>query len=132
LDQRESEDPIPTKLFVGNLDYGTSEDDLRELFAQAGEVVSVTLPIDRTSGQPRGFAFVEMSTDEQAGVARERLHGQALRGRPLRVDAAAEGSRAGAPRPNGHERAARSPFPPGPRSRPKGSRRNLRARKRSL
>ena len=102
---------------------------MQTLFGESGEVVSVTLPTDRLSGSPRGFAFVEMSTGEQAAAALEKLNGFALRGRPIRVDAATErpvGARSG-----GFDRGPRS-FPPGPRSRPKGSRRNLRARKRSL
>jgi RNA recognition motif-containing protein len=94
--------------------------------------VSVTLPTDRDSGRPRGFAFVEMSTDEQAAAALEKFNGFALNGRSIRVDAATEkpsGTMGG--RPGGFDRGPRSSFSP-PRSRPKGSRRNLRARKRSL
>ena len=92
-------------------------------------MVSVTLPTDRLSGSPRGFAFVEMSTGEQAAAALEKLNGFALRGRPIRVDSATE--RPAGARTGGFDRGPRS-FTPGPRSRPKGSRRNLRARKRSL
>jgi RNA recognition motif-containing protein len=96
----------------------------------------VTLPSDRDSGRPRGFAFVEMSTDDQASTARERFNGFQLNGRNLRVDHATEkptrsfgsGSGFGA----GPSGGGRQAFSPGPRSRPKGSRRNLRARKRSL
>jgi RNA recognition motif-containing protein len=95
--------------------------------------VSVTVPTDRDSGRPRGFAFVEMSTAEQAAAVQERFNGSTLRGRPLRIDAATERSpgavgsmSAGSPhRPAGS-------FAPGRRSRPKGSRRNLRARKRGF
>ena len=119
-------------MFVGNLDFDTTQDELRTLFGEAGEVVLVTVPTDRDSGRPRGFAFVEMSTGEQAAAALEKFNGFALHGRAIRVDAATERP-AGAmgPRPSGFDRGPRG-FAPGPRSRPKGSRRNLRARKRSL
>ena len=120
-------------MFVGNLEFDTTQDDLRTLFEAAGEVVNVTLPTDRDSGRPRGFAFVEMSTSEQAAAALERFNGFALNGREIRVDAATE--RPAGPmgsRPHGFDRGPRSSFPAGPRRRPKGSRRNLRARKRSL
>jgi RNA recognition motif-containing protein len=95
--------------------------------------VSVTVPTDRDSGRPRGFAFVEMSTVEQAAAVRERFNGSMLRGRALRIDAATERS-PGAPgsRPGGFARAPADSFARGPRSRPKGSRRNLRARKRGF
>ena len=93
----------------------------------------MTLPTDRDSGRPRGFAFIEMSTGDQAAAALEKFNGFTLNGRALRVDAATEKpARTPGFRPEGFDRAPRSPFSPGPRSRPKGSRRNLRARKRSL
>lgn len=126
---KKARDPIQTKLFVGNLDFDTTPDDLRTLFAEAGEVTGVSIPTDRESGRPRGFAFVEMSTGEQAAAALEKFNGFELQGRALRVDAAAE--RSGGPRPYGSDAGARN-FAPRPRSRPKGSRRNLRARKRGF
>lgn len=120
-------------MFVGNLDFDTTQDDLKTLFAEAGEVVSVVLPTDRDTGRPRGFAFVEMSTGEQAAAALERFNGLEVRGRSIRVDAATEKTDRGAgPRSHAFGRGSGSSFAPGPRSRPKGSRRNLRARKRSL
>jgi cold-inducible RNA-binding protein len=120
-------------LFVGNLDFGTTQDDLRTLFGEAGEVVSVTLPRDRDSGRPRGFAFVEMSTGEQAAAAVESLNGFALHGRNLRVDAATDKpTGATGHRPGGFDNGMRGAPAARPRSRPKGSRRHLRARKRSL
>jgi nucleolin len=110
---------------VGNLDFDTTQNELQALFAEAGEVVSVTLPTSPDSGRGRGFAFVEMSTDEQAATAMEKLNGFALKGRAIRVDTAT-----GKPgRPPGQRGGG---FTPGPRSRPKGSRRNLRARKRGF
>jgi RNA recognition motif-containing protein len=96
-------------------------------------VVSVTVPTDRLTGRPRGFAFVEMSTDVEATAAVERLNGTELRGRALRVDTATDKpARSFGPRPGGFDPGARPAFAPRNRSRPKGSRRNLRARKRSL
>jgi cold-inducible RNA-binding protein len=118
-------------VFVGNLNFDTTSEELRDLFAQVGEVVNVSIPTDRDNGRPRGFAFVEMSTDEQAAAAIEKFNGHELGGRALRVNEAGERPA----RPGGFGGgAARSGFgagPPGPRSRPKGSRRNIRARKRS-
>jgi RNA recognition motif-containing protein len=120
-------------LFVGNLDFGTTRDELHAIFAETGDVVSVTLPTDRDTGRPRGFAFVEMSTGEGAASALEKLNGFELHGRALRVDAATEKpARSMGASPGGFDRGPRSSFAPGPRRRPKGSRRNLRARKRSL
>jgi cold-inducible RNA-binding protein len=116
-------------LFVGNLAFETTQHDLQTLFAEAGGVLNVTLPTDRSSGRPRGFAFVEMSTPEEAAAAVEKLNGFALHGRPIRVDAATErrpGAMGGA-----FDSGSRT-APPRPRFRSKGSRRNLRARKRSL
>ena len=123
--------PIPTKLFVGNLNFDTSPDEVRALFAEAGEVVTVTVPTDRDSGRPRGFAFVEMSTDEEAAKAVEKFNGFALNGRNLRVDAATATAGPGGGG-GGFRSGPRSSFAPAPRSRPKGSRRNLRARKRGF
>lgn len=74
------------KLFVGNLSYTLSEADVEELFAQSGKVVSVALPTDRTSGQKRGFGFVEMDTDAEAEAAIQKLNGFAVDGRTLAVN----------------------------------------------
>lgn len=88
---------------------------------QVGEVVSVSIPTDRDNGRPRGFAFVELSTAEQAAAAIEKLNGYELEGRAIRVNEASE-------------RAPRGPSFGGSgfRPRPKGSRRNIRARKRGF
>ncbi len=123
---------IQTKLFVGNLSFDTSSEQLRDLFAESGEVVSVTVPMDRDTGRPRGFAFVELSTSEQAAAATEKLNGYELDGRALRVNEATErpaGGSAFRPRSFGGPGGSGAPaFRP----RPKGSRRNLRARKRGF
>ena len=73
------------KLFVGSLSWGTTDDTLRDFFAQCGTVVSAKVIIDKFSGRSKGFGFVEMSTDEEAKDAIEKLNGQELDGRPIVV-----------------------------------------------
>ena len=73
------------KLYIGNLSYDTTEDGLRTLFAEVGPVESVSVITDRMSGRSRGFAFVEMSTDEGAAEAISRLNGQMVDGREISV-----------------------------------------------
>jgi RNA recognition motif-containing protein len=75
-------------LYVGNLSYETSADTLRTLFAEYGEVESVNLITDRYTGRSRGFAFVEMATDEAGQEAMRGLNGKDVDGRELRVDKA--------------------------------------------
>jgi cold-inducible RNA-binding protein len=79
---------VPSKIYVGNLSYSTTEDELRDLFAPYGEVVSVSVVYDRATGRPRGFAFVEMGTTEAAQGAISGLNGQEVGGRQLRIDSA--------------------------------------------
>ena len=76
------------KLYVGNLPYQTDERDLQELFAQFGAVASVRVMRDMATGRARGFAFVEMATDDQAQAAAEGLNGHQLGGRTLTVNEA--------------------------------------------
>lgn len=75
-------------IYVGNISFGTSPDQVRELFAEYGEVERVYLPTDRDSGQPRGFGFVEMPNDEEGRKAIEALDGYELDGRQLKVNEA--------------------------------------------
>jgi cold-inducible RNA-binding protein len=75
-------------IFVGNLDYETSEDELRKLFAPYGPVDRVSIVTDRYSGQPRGFAFVGMASTEDADKAITELNGAELHGRKLEVNEA--------------------------------------------
>ena len=75
------------KLYVGNLPFSASEDDVRELFSQYGEVHSVSLISDRDTGRPRGFGFVEMDNADEAA---EALNGQDYEGRSLNVSEARE------------------------------------------
>ena len=76
------------KLFVGNLPYETTEQDLEALFGQAGAVETVTVVRDRMTGRARGFAFVEMANDEDAQKAMTQLNGHQLGGRALTVNEA--------------------------------------------
>jgi len=77
-----------TRLFVGNLPFDTNEMDLRDLFAQMGTVVEVKVVTDRETGRPRGFAFVEMASAQEAASAIEQLNGRDLGGRTLKVNEA--------------------------------------------
>lgn len=77
-----------TKLYVGNLPFDASEAALRELFTQAGAIVSVTIPLDRMTNRPRGFAFVEMETADEASKAIEMFDGQDFEGRTMNVSEA--------------------------------------------
>jgi len=79
---------MESKLYVGNLSYSTTEDDLRTLFTQAGTVASVALIKDRDSGQSKGFAFVEMSTQVEAEKAITTFNGYHLGDRELKVSLA--------------------------------------------
>ena len=126
-------------MFVGNLSYETSQNDLETLFSQVGQVVEVVLPVDRATDRPRGFAFVEFSDSDAVTGAIDKLDGTELGGRMLRVSEA-------------RERSARPPFGGGgggsggpgesgwsndrpssrKTSRPKGSRRGVRGRKRGF
>src|SRR6266849_5127349 len=75
-------------IFVGNLSFGTTEDSLRSLFASYGAVDRVNIVTDRDSGQPRGFAFIEMSSDSEGHSAINGLNGHDLDGRSLNVNEA--------------------------------------------
>ena len=79
---------MSAKLFVGNLSFQATEEDLRELFAQAGNVETVRIITDQFTGRPRGFGFVEMATKEEAQKAVEMLNGRLFRDRNLGVDEA--------------------------------------------
>jgi RNA recognition motif-containing protein len=77
-----------SKLYVGNMSFKTSEDELRSAFAQYGSVADVYVAMDKMSGRPRGFAFVTMGTPEEAKLAAEKLNGTDLGGRALTVNEA--------------------------------------------
>src|SRR5437016_4218096 len=141
------------KLFVGNLNFDTTSDDLKELFAKAGTCESAQVMTDRATGRSRGFGFVEMSSDSEAQRAIEDLHGQDFQGRNLNINEARERT-PGPPRGGGDFGGGyggfggggggfgggggggfRSPGGGGGGQKPRkdgGSRRGLRAKKRSL
>lgn len=147
-----------TKVFVGNLDFRTSREEVDALFAQAGTVRDVFLPMDRDTGRPRGFAFVEYETEEAAAQAIERFNNHELGGRALRVNAAEDRPRTsggggqrfgGGGGGGGRDFGGGGPGGGGGRGggggdrfggggagggggKPKGSRRNIRAKKRGL
>ena len=79
---------MATKLYVGNLAFQTTSQDLEQLFAQAGTVSSASIVEDRDTGRSRGFAFVEMSTPEEATSAIEQFNGKEVGGRALKVNEA--------------------------------------------
>ena len=90
------------RIYVGNLPFTSTEDDVRALFSTHGEVVNVFLPTDRDTGRPRGFGFVEME-DADADRAIAEANGRDLGGRPLRVNEAQERPR----RPHREQREQR-------------------------
>jgi len=81
---------MSAKLFVGNLSFNTTENDLQDAFAAQGTVVEAMIVSDRATGRPRGFAFVTMSSPEEAQKAIEALNGKDLGGRTLNVSMARE------------------------------------------
>jgi RNA recognition motif-containing protein len=146
-------------VFVGNLSFDVSREELIEAFSAAGKVVDAKVPTDRETGRPRGFAFVEFEDDDAAQKSISLMNGRDLKGRPLRVNEAENrpprppgsggpgGYRPsfGAGRPYGGQSYGGPPpfaapggmgdFPTDDRGRPfksKGSRRNIRRRKRGF
>ena len=79
---------MSNKLFVGNLSFNTTENDLQDMFAAHGTVVEANLMVDRVSGRPRGFGFVTMGSPEEAQKAIEALNGASVDGRNLTVNVA--------------------------------------------
>ncbi|HMN19155.1 MAG TPA: RNA-binding protein [Candidatus Moranbacteria bacterium] len=79
---------MATKLYVGGIPYSSTDDTLRDHFAQAGNVVSATIIMDRATGRSKGFGFVEMSSDEEAQNAIAMFHGKDFEGRTLTVSEA--------------------------------------------
>jgi RNA recognition motif-containing protein len=73
------------RLYVGNLSHETTDQEVRSAFANCGEVAEVQMVVDRYSGRPRGFAFVTMTTAEQAALAVATMNGAIVHGRPIRV-----------------------------------------------
>jgi RNA recognition motif-containing protein len=92
---------MEVKLYVGNLSYTTTDDDLRTLFAQAGTVASVAVIKDRDTGTSKGFAFVEMTTQAEAQKAISMFNSQQLGERTLKVNLAKPREERAAPRRSG-------------------------------
>jgi len=76
------------KIYIGNMSYDTTEEQLRQAFESYGEIRDVNIVMDRDTGRPRGFAFVEMSSKEEAQAAISGMNGQELNGRALNVNEA--------------------------------------------
>jgi cold-inducible RNA-binding protein len=109
-----------TKLFVGNLSYSITEQELRDAFSQSGRIVkSVRIALDRETQRPRGFAFVEVADDAQADSAIKEWNGQMLSGRSVFVEKAQERV-PGAPRPAPRPRPFGAPGAGGPGGPPRG------------
>jgi cold-inducible RNA-binding protein len=89
---------VGVRLFVGNLDYSVNEGELREYFTAVGPPSQVALPVDRETGRPRGFAFVEFADQATAEEVIRRFNGQPLKGRPLAISEARARDQS-APRP---------------------------------
>jgi cold-inducible RNA-binding protein len=142
---------MASKVFVGNLSYNTTKEQVQELFAQAGTLTDVFLPTDRETGRMRGFAFVTFESDDDAQKAIAQFNGQQLDGRPLRVNPAEEKpKRDFKPRSyGGGDMGGGGGYDDGGfgggfggggggygggggANKPKGSRRNIRGKKRSL
>ena len=104
---------MSAKLFVGNLSFQATEEDLRELFAQAGTVETVRIITDQFTGRPRGFGFVEMATKEEAQKAVEMLNGRLFRDRNLVVDEARPQPQRGGGGGGGGDRGGRPGGRPG-------------------
>ena len=90
------------KIYVGNMNYATTEETLKDLFSQYGEVVSATIIKDKFTEQSKGFGFVEMTEEEAANTAIATLNGKELDGRRIRVNVAEEKPRNGGFRPRGN------------------------------
>lgn len=80
------------KLYVGNLDFGVTEEELQNMFSEHGKVLSVKIPVDSMSGRSRGFGFVEMESSEEADKAIEDMDGKEMNGRKINVSIARERS----------------------------------------
>src|SRR6516164_10736458 len=111
---------MSVRLFVGNLPYDATEDEIRQHFSAVGTLSYVSIPLDRETGRKRGFAFVEFADAEQAQAAIQQFNNQPFKGRPLAVNEAR--AREAGPRPGGGGgfRPSFGPRPSTPGSRPMG------------
>src|ERR1051325_4270730 len=104
---------MSVRLFVGNLPYDASEDEIRNHFAPAGNLTSVFIPVDRETGRKRGFAFVEFNDAAAAQEAIRLFNNQQFKGRPLAVNEARASEAGGGPRPPNPGGGLRPPSPGG-------------------
>ena len=95
-------------MFVGNLSFHTTENELRSLFEPFGQITRIHIATDRETGRSRGFAFVEMSNDEEASRAMSALDGKEFDGRAIKVNEARPRSEGGGPRSTGGPRSSGS------------------------
>ncbi len=77
---------VTNKIYVGNLDYGVTKDQLEELFSEAGQITDAVVITDRNTGRSKGFGFVEFGSEEAATKAVETFNGQEFQGRELKID----------------------------------------------
>jgi RNA recognition motif-containing protein len=103
---------MAVRLFVGNLPYDATEDEIRQHFSAVGNLSYVSIPLDRETGKKRGFAFVEFADAAQAQEAIRQFNNQPFKGRPLAVNEAR--AREAGPRPAGGFRPSTGPRPGGP------------------
>ncbi|HYR43942.1 MAG TPA: RNA-binding protein [Terriglobia bacterium] len=103
---------MAVRLFVGNLPYDATDDEIRQHFSSVGNLSYVSIPLDRETGKKRGFAFVEFADPQQAQEAIRKFNNQPFKGRPLAVNEAR--AREAGPRPAGGFRPAPGPRPGGP------------------
>ena len=105
---------MPSRVFVGNLPYEATEGEIRDHFSEVAPVSRVFMPLDRETGKPRGFAFVEFAETEHADLAIQKLHQKPFKDRPLVVNEArpSEGRPSGGVRPGGPSGRGSAPFRP--------------------
>src|SRR5260370_35775953 len=103
---------MAVRLFVGNLPFDTTENEIRDPFSSVGNLSYVSIPLDRETGKKRGFAFVEFADEKQAQEAIRQFNNQPFKGRPLAVNEAR--AREAGPRPAGGFRPGPGPRPAGP------------------
>ena len=102
---------METKLYVGNMSYRMTEDEVREVFSEVGTVTEVVIIKDRESGRPKGFGFVTMSSAEEAQAAIEKFNGTEVAGRALKVNEARPlEKRGGGKRPGGNRGGGRGGY----------------------
>jgi len=121
------EDIISSKVFVGNISDDTTQAELQDLFSEAGVILEIFLPTDQSSGNPKGFAVIEFAYEASVTTALEKLNGYKLNGRSLQVSPAEDQPQRSSNTRNQGPKSGYSSFK---KSKSKGSRRNIRSKKR--